>query len=73
MPYMHRPIEADVIYTREEAAEILKIGLSTLKRWIASGQLEVSRLEGSRRILIKGSSILEMLERTRVKPKTPGD
>ena len=69
MSYTHRPIEADAVYTREEAAEVLKIGLSTLKRWIANGHLEVSRVEGSRRVLIKGSSMLEMLERTRVKIK----
>lgn len=69
MSYIHRPIQPDVVYSREEAAEVLKIGLSTLKRWIANGQLEVIRVPGSRRILIKGSSMLEMLDRARVKAK----
>lgn len=57
-------VEANVIYTREEAASVLGIGLSTLKQMIRAGHLAVSQPAGIRRIFIRGSSILEMLERT---------
>ncbi|NJK82084.1 MAG: helix-turn-helix domain-containing protein [Chloroflexaceae bacterium] len=60
------PVHPDKIYSREEAADVLGISLSTLKRLIAAGQLEVSRPSSIRRIFIKGSSILKMLEETRL-------
>lgn len=60
------PIQADAIYSREEAAEVLGVSLSTIKRLIAAGQLEASRPDSIRRIFIKGSSILKMLEDTRI-------
>jgi excisionase family DNA binding protein len=60
------PINADAIYSREEAAELLGVSLSTIKRLIAAGQLEASRPESIRRIFIKGSSILRMLEETKL-------
>ena len=60
------PIQADAVYSREEAAEILGVSLSTVKRLIAAGQLEASRPESIRRIFIKGSSILRMLEETKI-------
>jgi excisionase family DNA binding protein len=60
------PINPDAIYSREEAAELLGVSLSTVKRLIAAGQLEASRPESIRRIFIKGSSILRMLDDTRL-------
>lgn len=60
------PIEAAAVYSREEAAELLGVSLSTIKRLIAVGQLEASRPDSIRRIFIKGSSILRMLEETRM-------
>jgi excisionase family DNA binding protein len=60
------PVHPDAIYSREEAADVLGISLSTLKRLIAAGELEVSRPPSIRRIFIKGSSILRMLEETRL-------
>ena len=60
------PIHPDAVYSREEAAELLGISLSTVKRLIASGQLEASRPESIRRIFIKGSSIVRMLEDTKI-------
>jgi excisionase family DNA binding protein len=64
---VHRePVHPDAIYSREEAAEVLGISLSTLKRMIAAGELEVSRPPSIRRIFIKGSSILHMLEETKL-------
>jgi excisionase family DNA binding protein len=60
------PVHPDAIYSREEAAEVLGISLSTLKRMIAAGELEVSRPPSIRRIFIKGSSILRMLEETKL-------
>jgi excisionase family DNA binding protein len=60
------PINPDAIYSREEVAELLGVSLSTIKRLIAARQVEVSRPESIRRIFIKGSSILKMLEETRI-------
>lgn len=60
------PIHPDAVYSREEAAELLGISLSTIKRLIASGQLEASRPESIRRVFIKGSSILKMLEESKI-------
>ena len=60
------PIQADAVYSREEAAELLGISLSTIKRLIAAGQLEASRPESIRRVFIKGSSIIRMLEQTKI-------
>lgn len=60
------PIQQNAVYSREEVAELLGVSLSTIKRLIRSGQLEVSKPNGLRRVFIQGSSILNMLERTRL-------
>jgi excisionase family DNA binding protein len=60
------PINPNTVYSREEAAELLGVSLSTIKRLIAAGQLQASRPDRIRRIFIKGSSILQMLEETRI-------
>lgn len=60
------PIQADTIYSREETAELLGVSLSTVKRLILAGQLEASRPDSIRRVFIKGSSILRMLDDTRI-------
>ena len=60
------PVHPDAIYSREEAAELLGVSLSTIKRLIAAGQLEASRPDSIRRIFIKGASILRMLEETKL-------
>src|SRR5215204_2153563 len=60
------PINPDSVYSREEAAELLGVSLSTVKRLIAAGQLIASRPESIRRIFIQGSSILQMLEETKI-------
>jgi excisionase family DNA binding protein len=60
------PINPDSVYSREETAELLGVSLSTIKRLIAAGQLEASRPDSIRRIFIKGSSILRMLEDTKI-------
>lgn len=60
------PIQPDAIYSREETADLLGVSLSTIKRLIAAGQLEASRPDSIRRVFIKGSSILKMLEETRI-------
>jgi len=57
-------IEPNAVYSREEAAQLLGVSLSTLKRIIAEGHLKVSKLRGMRRIFITGSSILAMLEQS---------
>jgi excisionase family DNA binding protein len=63
------PIDANAVYSREEAAELLGVSLSTVKRLIAAGQLVASRPDSIRRIFIKGSSILQMLEATTLEVK----
>lgn len=60
------PIHADAVYSREEVAELLGVSLSTIKRMIAAGQLEASRPQSIRRVFIKGSSIMRMLDETRI-------
>jgi excisionase family DNA binding protein len=60
------PIHADAVYSREETADLLGVSLSTIKRLIAAGQLEASRPDSIRRVFIKGSSILRMLEETKI-------
>lgn len=60
------PIHPDAIYSREEAAELLGVSLSTIKRLIAAGQLEASRPDSIRRVFIQGASILRMLEATKI-------
>jgi excisionase family DNA binding protein len=60
------PIDPDAIYSREEAAEVLGVSLSTIKRLIAAGQLEASRPDSIRRVFIRGISILQMLEKTKI-------
>jgi excisionase family DNA binding protein len=59
-------IEPGAVYSRQEAAEALGISLSTLKRLIKKGHLEVSKPGGMRRVFITGSSILNMLNNTRL-------
>jgi excisionase family DNA binding protein len=66
MPIKREPIQSNAIYSREEAAELLGISLSTVKRLINAGQLEASRPDGIRRVFIQGSSILKMLEETKI-------
>ncbi len=57
-------VEANAIYSRREAAYALGVSLSTLKKLVDLGYLEISQPPGMRRIFIKGSSILDMIERT---------
>ena len=63
------PIDPNAVYSREEAAELLGVSLSTVKRLISAGQLIASRPDSIRRIFIKGSSILQMLEETTLEAK----
>lgn len=59
-------IEPGAVYSRQEAAEALGISLSTLKRLIKKGHLQVSKPSGMRRVFITGESILKMLNTTAV-------
>jgi excisionase family DNA binding protein len=62
------PINPNAVYSREETAGLLGVSLSTVKRLIASGDLEASRPESIRRIFIKGASILAMLDANKLDP-----
>ncbi|NJL92961.1 MAG: helix-turn-helix domain-containing protein [Anaerolineae bacterium] len=66
MPREKLTIDPNAVYSRREATEALGISLSTLKKLVDHGFLEVSRPPGMRRIFIQGSSILRMLEQTTV-------
>jgi excisionase family DNA binding protein len=59
-------IEPGAVYSRQEAAEALGISLSTLKRLIKKGHLQVSKPNGMRRVFITGESIQAMLDDTAV-------
>jgi excisionase family DNA binding protein len=59
-------IEPGAVYSRQEAAEALGISLSTLKRLIKKGHLQVSKPGGMRRVFITGESVLEMLDSTKI-------
>jgi excisionase family DNA binding protein len=58
------PIEPLRIYSREEAAEVLNVSLSTVKRLIKSRQLRASQPEGMRRVFITGQAMLDLLVAT---------
>lgn len=60
-------IQEKAVHSPEETAKLLGVSLSTVKRLTASGELTVSRPDGLRRVFIKGSRIMEMLDRTEVK------
>ncbi len=62
-------IKLGAVYSRQETAELLGISLSTLKRLIKNGHLQVSKPEGMRRVFITGASIKSMLNATAVKKK----
>ena len=57
-------IKPDAVYNRQEAAELLGVSLSTLKRLIKNGHLQVSKPSGMRRVFITGKSIRAMLDST---------
>ena len=57
-------IEPNAIYSREEAAHLLGVSLTSVKRLIAQGHLMASRPQGMRRVLIRGSYILQMLDQS---------
>ena len=59
-------IESNAVYSREEAAQALGISLSTLKRLIKKGHLQVSKPDGMRRVFITGESLRAMLQDTAV-------
>ena len=57
-------IQPNAVYSRKEAARALGVSLSTLKKLIDKGHLQVSQPSGMRRVFIQGSSILSMLDQT---------
>ena len=59
-------VEPGAVQSRQEAAEALGISLSTLKRLIKKGHLQVSKPNGMRRVFITGESVLAMLRNTEV-------
>ncbi len=64
------PIVPTRVYSRAEVAEILNVSMSTVKRLLASGQLQASQPEGLRRVFITGQAILDMLATS---PNPPTD
>ena len=63
-------IEPNAVYSREEAAQVLGVSLSTVKRMIAEGHLPVSKLNGGRRVFIRGLNILTMLDKSTIRNKS---
>ena len=62
-------IEPGAVYSRQEAAKLLGISLSPLKRLIKKGHFQVSKPAGMRRVFITGDSIQTMLNATTVDKK----
>lgn len=66
--HSERPsIHPNRVYSREEAAEVLNVSLSTVKRLIAGRHLRVSQPPGMRRVLILGQHLLDLIANTEVK------
>ena len=66
-----RPIvQPNAVYSREQVAELLGVSLATIKRLIAEGHLMASKPGGTRRVLIRGSYILKMLDQNLVESRT---
>jgi predicted site-specific integrase-resolvase len=57
-------IDPQAVYSREEAAMLLGVSLSSLKKLINAGYLRVSKPANMRRVFIKGENILAMLDQT---------
>jgi len=51
-------IEKDLLYKTEEVAEILKVSVVTIKRYIAQNKIQSIKFNGIRRI--KGEEILKI-------------
>jgi excisionase family DNA binding protein len=69
--HTQRPvIEPTRVYSREEAAEVLNVSLSTVKRLIAARHLRVSQPLGMRRVLILGQHLLDLIAASEVKDPT---
>ena len=64
-----RPIERDAVYTKREAADLLRISLVTMTNLLASGEL-VGRKIGARDWRIMGVDILAFLESRRATSPT---
>ena len=63
-------VQPNAIYSRQEAAHLMGVSLTTVKRLIAQGHLLASRPQGTRRVLIRGSYILKMLDQTVMESQT---
>lgn len=71
MSHETRPIiEPNRVYSRLEAAEVMNVSLSTVKRLIASGQLRASQPAGMRRVFITGQAILDLINENVIDPST---
>lgn len=69
MSHENRPvIEPLRVYSRTDAAEVLDVSLSTVKRLIKAGHLRVSQPPGMRRVFITGQAILDFLANTEINP-----
>jgi excisionase family DNA binding protein len=60
------PIQPNRVYSRNEAAIVLNVSLSTVKRLINSNQLRFSQPPGMRRVFITGQALFDFLEETRL-------
>lgn len=67
------PVLPTRVYSRAEVAEILNVSLSTVKRLLASGQLQASQPAGLRRVFITGQAILDMLATTQMDAQAAPD
>jgi excisionase family DNA binding protein len=64
-PHITETVTRPLLYDRSEAAEILKIGLRTLAKLIARGEIATVRIGG--RTLISSGELLAFIERKTVR------
>lgn len=56
-----------ICYTRDEAAEILKVKPDTISLWIRQGKLRGSRIGGGKNVRVTEEAIKEFLAKTEVR------
>ncbi|PIS04596.1 MAG: hypothetical protein COT81_05625 [Candidatus Buchananbacteria bacterium CG10_big_fil_rev_8_21_14_0_10_42_9] len=60
------PLHRDNILTLEEVAEVFKVSMRTVYRWVASGELEVSKI-GHKTYRVFESDVIKFMKSRRMK------
>ena len=60
-----------ILYTKKEAADVLRVGVRTLERMIQTGEIEAYRVKGSIRVSDKHIEDYLVMHRVKVHVQTP--